>query len=140
MPTTPLPDELKAFLAEANPSVIATVTPEGEPHSAATWYLWEDGRVLVRTPRSAHAVELGQLDLVRFVAPAGLEAMGDGLFRATESAGTPIVGRAGRDGMGAVPRAHQREGDVAPAPGAVPGTMHEDEIGHGLLFSRKGFR
>jgi hypothetical protein len=36
MPNTPLPDELKAFLAEPNPSVIATVTEEGEPHSAAT--------------------------------------------------------------------------------------------------------
>jgi PPOX class probable F420-dependent enzyme len=47
MPTSPLPDELTAFLAAPNPSVIATVTPQGEPHSAATWYLVEDGRVLV---------------------------------------------------------------------------------------------
>ena len=47
MPTSPLPDELKAFLAEPNPSVIATLTPKGEPHSAATWYLWDDGRVFV---------------------------------------------------------------------------------------------
>jgi PPOX class probable F420-dependent enzyme len=47
MPTIPLPDALKAFLAEPNPSVIATLTPEGRPHSAATWYLWDDGRVLV---------------------------------------------------------------------------------------------
>ena len=47
MPKSPLPDELEAFLAEPNPSVIATVTPEGKPHSAATWYLWDDGRVLV---------------------------------------------------------------------------------------------
>lgn len=62
----------------------------------------EDGRVLVRTPRSADPVELGQLDLVRFVAPAGLEAIGDGLFRATDAAGLPIVGRAGHDGMGSL--------------------------------------
>jgi hypothetical protein len=45
MPTSPLPDELKAFLAEPNPSVIATVTPEGDPHSAATWYLRRDPHV-----------------------------------------------------------------------------------------------
>jgi PPOX class probable F420-dependent enzyme len=47
MPTSALPQELHAFLAQPNPSVIATLTPEGEPHSAATWYLWDDGRVLV---------------------------------------------------------------------------------------------
>jgi PPOX class probable F420-dependent enzyme len=47
MPTTSLPEALQAFLAQPNPSVIATLTPGGEPHSAATWYLWEDGRVLV---------------------------------------------------------------------------------------------
>jgi PPOX class probable F420-dependent enzyme len=27
--------------------VIATIEPDGSPHTAATWYLWEDGRVLV---------------------------------------------------------------------------------------------
>ena len=47
MPRSSLPDELKAFLAEPNPSVIATLTADGKPHSAATWYLWDDGRVLV---------------------------------------------------------------------------------------------
>jgi PPOX class probable F420-dependent enzyme len=52
MPTSPLPSELEAFLAQPNPSVIATLTPEGEPHSAATWYLWDDGRVLVNMDES----------------------------------------------------------------------------------------
>ncbi len=47
MPKSPIPQELHGFLAQPNPSVIATLTPEGEPHSAATWYLWDDGRVLV---------------------------------------------------------------------------------------------
>jgi PPOX class probable F420-dependent enzyme len=57
MPTSPLPDELKAFLAEPNPSVIATVTEEGEPHSAATWYLVEDGRVLVNMATTRKRLE-----------------------------------------------------------------------------------
>lgn len=47
MPTSPLPEALQAFLTQPNPSVIATLTPDGEPHSAATWYLWDDGRLLV---------------------------------------------------------------------------------------------
>ena len=52
-----LPDELKAFLAEPNPSVIATLTPKGEPHSAATWYLWDDGRVLVNMAATRKRLE-----------------------------------------------------------------------------------
>jgi PPOX class probable F420-dependent enzyme len=47
MPTSPLPAELEAFLAKPNPAAIATIDPDGAPHSAATWYLWDDGRVLV---------------------------------------------------------------------------------------------
>jgi PPOX class probable F420-dependent enzyme len=47
MPTPPLPPELEEFLAQPNPSVIATLRPDGSPHTAATWYLWEDGKILV---------------------------------------------------------------------------------------------
>jgi PPOX class probable F420-dependent enzyme len=47
MPKPPLPPELQQFLAQPNPSVIATLRPDGSPHTAATWYDWEDGRVLV---------------------------------------------------------------------------------------------
>ena len=47
MPKPPLPRELVEFLAQPHPSVIATLEPDGTPHTAATWYLWEDGRVLV---------------------------------------------------------------------------------------------
>jgi PPOX class probable F420-dependent enzyme len=42
-----LPPELGEFLTRPNPAVIATVAPDGSPHTAATWYLWEDGRVHV---------------------------------------------------------------------------------------------
>ena len=47
MPKPPLPAELQEFLATPNPSTIATLGPDGSPHTAATWYLWENGRVLV---------------------------------------------------------------------------------------------
>ena len=47
MPTPPIPAELDDFLSKPNPSVIATVRPDGSPHTAATWYAWEDGRILV---------------------------------------------------------------------------------------------
>jgi PPOX class probable F420-dependent enzyme len=47
MPKPPIPAELEEFLAQPNPSAIATLRPDGSPHSTATWYLWENGRVLV---------------------------------------------------------------------------------------------
>src|SRR4051812_46937470 len=47
MPKPPLPDELLEMLAKPNPSVIATLRRDGSPVTTATWYLWDDGRVLV---------------------------------------------------------------------------------------------
>jgi PPOX class probable F420-dependent enzyme len=47
MPKPPVPPQLQDLLRKPNPSVIATLKPDGAPHTVATWYLWEDGRVLV---------------------------------------------------------------------------------------------
>jgi PPOX class probable F420-dependent enzyme len=47
LPRPPLPESLVEFLSEPNPAVIATIAPDGSLHTAATWYVWDDGRVLV---------------------------------------------------------------------------------------------
>ena len=47
MSKPPLPDEAVAMLRKPNPCVITTLLPDGQPVSTATWYLWDDGRVLV---------------------------------------------------------------------------------------------
>ena len=48
MPKGAPPDELWEFLRRPNPCVIATRRPDGELHTAATWYLWQDdGTILV---------------------------------------------------------------------------------------------
>lgn len=47
MPKPPIPDELQELLRKPNPCVIGTLKPDGAPHTVATWYLWEDGRILV---------------------------------------------------------------------------------------------
>jgi PPOX class probable F420-dependent enzyme len=52
MPRVPVPPEVDAFLARANPAVVATVSPKGAPHTAATWYDWEGGRVLLNMDES----------------------------------------------------------------------------------------
>jgi len=52
MPKTPLPPDVLDFLRAANPCVIASNRPDGQPVSVATWYLLEDdGRILVNMDR-----------------------------------------------------------------------------------------
>jgi PPOX class probable F420-dependent enzyme len=57
MPKTPMPEAVTTLLAEANPAVIATVRPDGQPVSVATWYLWDDGRILVNMDESRKRLE-----------------------------------------------------------------------------------
>lgn len=57
MPKPPLPPRLDAFLAKPNASVIATVRPDGSPVTVATWYVWEDGRVLVNMDEGRRRLE-----------------------------------------------------------------------------------
>jgi flagellar basal-body rod protein FlgG len=72
------------------------------PEDVTDLTITADGRVQVKTSRNPQVVELGQLELVRFVAPGHLEPLGEGLFRAGEAAGEPIAGRAGQDGLGTI--------------------------------------
>jgi PPOX class probable F420-dependent enzyme len=52
MPPVPVPPEVDELLARPNPAVVATVRPDGSPHSVPTWYDWEDGRVLLNIDES----------------------------------------------------------------------------------------
>jgi PPOX class probable F420-dependent enzyme len=43
----PLPKRLVELLERPNPAVIASIRPDGSPHTSATWYAWNGGRVLL---------------------------------------------------------------------------------------------
>ena len=47
MAKPPLPDDVRDLLAKPNPAVIASVRPDGQPVSVATWYLLDGDRILV---------------------------------------------------------------------------------------------
>lgn len=47
MPPAPIPPEIEAFLRKPNPAVVATIRPDGSPHSVATWYDLVDGLILL---------------------------------------------------------------------------------------------
>jgi PPOX class probable F420-dependent enzyme len=59
MPRFPIPPDLDAFLALPNAAVVSTLRRDGSPHTVATWYDWEDGRVLLNMDESR--VRLGHI-------------------------------------------------------------------------------
>ncbi|MFF1837788.1 PPOX class F420-dependent oxidoreductase [Streptomyces sp. NPDC058231] len=57
MSKPPLPDEAVTMLKKANPAVITTLRSDGQPVSTATWYLWDDGRILVNMDEGRKRLE-----------------------------------------------------------------------------------
>jgi len=47
VPKPPLPDDIVETLQRPNPAVIGVVRADGAPVTVPTWYLYEDGRILV---------------------------------------------------------------------------------------------
>ncbi len=70
------------------------------PQDAATITVGLDGTVSVELANGGGNQQLGQIQLARFVNGAGLEAMGQNLFRETQASGPPIVGVPGEQGAG----------------------------------------
>jgi PPOX class probable F420-dependent enzyme len=56
MPMPPVPDSIGEFLAKPNPAAMATVRADGQPILVATWYLWEEGRILLNMDRTRRRV------------------------------------------------------------------------------------
>ena len=61
-----------------------------------------DGKVTATSATRSSPAELGQLQMVRFMNPGTLSALGDNLYRATDASGESISGRGGEDAMGSV--------------------------------------
>jgi PPOX class probable F420-dependent enzyme len=46
------PAEIDELLRRPNPAVVATLRPDGSPHTVATWYVWDGERVLLNMDES----------------------------------------------------------------------------------------
>lgn len=57
MAKPPVPEKVSELLAQPNPSVITSVRPDGQPVSVATWYLWDNGRILVNMDQGRKRLE-----------------------------------------------------------------------------------
>lgn len=84
------------------------VTPEGYPlepninvpENATSITIGKDGTVTAVIENQANPVNLGQVTLVDFINPQGLQAVGGNLFRETAASGDPQEGEAGLAGLG----------------------------------------
>jgi PPOX class probable F420-dependent enzyme len=62
MPTGPLPDDVRELLVKPNPAVIASLRPDGQPVSVATWYLLDGDRILVNMDEGRKRLEYLRAD------------------------------------------------------------------------------
>lgn len=61
-----------------------------------------DGRVSVIQAGSITPVEIGQIELARFINPGGLKAIGKNLFIQTDSSGEATTGNPSTEGLGSI--------------------------------------
>ncbi len=72
------------------------------PDDTKSMTISADGLVSVVRPADGLAEEIGQLELARFVNPAGLLAQGGNIYTQSDASGMPIVGAPGEEGLGTV--------------------------------------
>ncbi|MBL8028784.1 MAG: flagellar basal-body rod protein FlgG, partial [Fibrobacteres bacterium] len=61
-----------------------------------------DGKVFVQMYGEEELTEIGQVEIARFINPAGLSSIGSNLFLQTGASGSPIVSPPGEDGNGQI--------------------------------------
>lgn len=72
------------------------------PPDAIEITIGEDGKVSVLLAGETEPTEIGTIEIVKFINPAGLHAMGKNLFLATAASGDPISGTPGTEGLGTI--------------------------------------
>ncbi len=70
------------------------------PQTATAITISSDGRVSVTLPGQTEAQEIGQIQLARFINPAGLDNIGRNLLKETAASGAAIQSNPGADGAG----------------------------------------
>ena len=78
-----------------------TLQPEVTiPQDATAINISSNGEVSVKIPGTTDLQQVGQLELARFVNPAGLKSMGRNLFLETEASGLANTGQPDTEGFG----------------------------------------
>jgi flagellar basal-body rod protein FlgG len=70
------------------------------PETAVAISISRDGIVEILNSGETEPVEIGRIELVKFVNPAGLRSIGNNLYVETQASGQPIFGTPGSEGFG----------------------------------------
>ncbi len=82
------------------------------PQDATEVYVGVDGTVSVLQAGSTEATIVGNIELARFVNPAGLSNLGKSLYAPTESSGDPLTGTPGSEGIGSIAQRYLESSNV----------------------------
>ncbi|MCX7727681.1 MAG: flagellar hook-basal body complex protein, partial [Chitinispirillaceae bacterium] len=72
------------------------------PENSSALTVSKDGKVSVILQGEDTSTEIGQIELVRFINPAGLRALGGNLYASSEASGEPIISIPGEEGTGTI--------------------------------------
>ncbi len=84
------------------------------PEEAVSVSINGAGEVQVTLDGQVEPQILGQLDIANFINPAGLEAIGDNLYRETAASGNVLLGLAGQEGFGTLLQGSLEQSNVDP--------------------------
>jgi flagellar basal-body rod protein FlgG len=82
------------------------------PEDATAVMVDAQGLVLVQTASTPEPTEIGQIELARFVNPAGLESLGNNLYRQSVASGDPLVSTPGKDALGTIDQGYLENSNV----------------------------
>jgi flagellar basal-body rod protein FlgG len=90
-----------------------TIAPQiAIPEGAQQLGVSPNGKVTVVLPGKETSTEIGQIEMARFVNPAGLRGLGNNLFGISDASGEPIVETPGENGMGTLLQTYTEASNV----------------------------
>lgn len=82
------------------------------PQDSVSVSISQDGVVSVLQAGASQPTQLGSIELARFINPAGLEALGRNVFRATDNSGQALTGTPGQQGIGTLAQGFTESSNV----------------------------
>ncbi len=118
-----LPDDSTAYTRDGSlkqDSAGQLVTADGFPvepaidipEDATDISITSDGTVSVEMPGQEEPETVGQIDLVKFSNPAGLNSIGRNLYSETAASGVPMIGTPGEEGFGTIAQGYLEMSNV----------------------------
>ncbi|HVO36465.1 MAG TPA: flagellar basal-body rod protein FlgG [Gemmatimonadales bacterium] len=98
-----------AIVTSGGYALLPTITV---PPEATQLNISATGAVSATVANSTDAVQLGQIELARFVNPSGLLSLGENLYAQTAASGQPMTGQPQADGFGQILQGTQETSNV----------------------------